>query len=151
MKRKGHFLSLCVLSRTWLFATPWTVCSPPGSYAGIHQQEYWTWLRANTLGKLLRVMIWNQITNTHIIIKASTLVGNGSLILSSCNMFKQYMSTISYFHIINPSSLIVKPGAVSLLGNTRSRTFIAIMPNKWSETTKGLWVNCILWLKHTED
>jgi len=39
-------------------------------------------------------------------------------------------------YIINLSSLIVKPGSVSLLWNTWSRTFIAIMQSKWSETTK---------------
>lgn len=60
----------------------------------------------------------------------------------------EHNEILSYY---KPPSLIVKPGAVSRLGNTRSRTFIAIMPNKWSETTKGLWMNCILWLKHTED
>lgn len=69
-------------------------------------------------------------------------VGNGSLTLSNTNILNNdtfstcSSGTISYFYIINPSSFIVKPGAVSLLWNTRSGTFIAIMPNKWSETTK---------------
>lgn len=44
--------------------------------------------------------------------------------------------TVSLSDIIKLLSFIGKPGAVSLLWSTPSRTFIAIMPNKWSETTK---------------
>ena len=33
--------SLCMLSHVWFFATPWTVCSPPGSSVhGFSRQEY---------------------------------------------------------------------------------------------------------------
>lgn len=70
------------------------------------------------------------------------MVENGNVTLSSINTlsndpFGQFSTgTRSHCKVINSSGFIVDLGAVSLLQNTQNRTFIAIMPNKWSETTK---------------
>lgn len=47
-----------------------------------------------------------------------------------------FSGIISYFYIINFFSFIVKSGVVLLLWNIRSRIFIVIMLNKWSEIIK---------------
>lgn len=70
------------------------------------------------------------------------MVETGSVTLPSINTLsndsfcKCSTGSRSHCKVINSLGFIVDLGAVSLLQNTQNRTFIAIMPNKWSETTK---------------
>ena len=48
----GYMMMMCVLSRVWLFATPWTVaCQAPLSM-GFSRQEYWSRLPSPSPGDL---------------------------------------------------------------------------------------------------
>ena len=57
------WLHACVLSCIWLFSTPWTVCSPPGSFAlGIFQARILEWVAISSSRGCSWPKDWAHIT-----------------------------------------------------------------------------------------